>query len=150
MYNYKISSFFIRRWFFPQKKRLLCTYCQKKSKKTCFLNEISSKNFNFKNEPRFNWFVSTTFTIKKITQPIALVLKYYMQNFKLFNMYYFVTNIFHMFKFFNVCCIKLIKSTVNKQNNLKFDIHMLPKKMLHKYYTCDFNFLRFNVLLPYY
>jgi hypothetical protein len=27
----------------------------------------------------------------------------YIQNFKLYDEYYFVTNIFHTFKFFNVC-----------------------------------------------
>jgi hypothetical protein len=74
------------------------------------LNEISSKNFKSSNGPWFNSCISKSYTIKKIRQRIlltTLVLKYICNFFKFCVKYYFVTNIFHAFKFFIVCWIFL-------------------------------------------
>ncbi len=73
-------------------------------KKTHFLNEISSKNFKVLNSLRFNWCISISYTIKispknSIHNPSF---EMYIQNFKLCGGYYFITNILHMFKIFNV------------------------------------------------
>ncbi len=75
-----------------------------KCKTTHFLNGISSKIKKF---PIFNWCISIPYIVKNspnnsIHNPSFEV---YIQNFKLYDKYYFVTNIFHMFKFFNVCWI---------------------------------------------
>jgi len=88
--------------FSPKKKILLCIYCSKMKKTTHFSNEILSKNFKYPNIFRFNLCLSISYTIKKIHPRIpftTLVLKYIQKNFKLCNMYYFVTNILHTFKF---------------------------------------------------
>ncbi len=80
----------------------------KNAKNTFFFNEISSKNFKSLNGPRFNSCISISYTIKKIHPRIpfiTLVLKYIYNFFKLCDMYYFVTNIFHTFSFFIFCWI---------------------------------------------
>jgi hypothetical protein len=74
-------------------------------KTTHFLNGISSKNFKILNYLRFNWCISISYTIKNslknsIHNPNFEI---YIQNFELCDGYYFVMNILHTFKFFNVC-----------------------------------------------
>ncbi len=85
----------------------LCIYCSK-IQKTFFFSEISSKNFKFLKDHRFNSRISISYTIKKIHPEIpltTLVLKYVCIFFKFCNKYYFVTNILHTFKFFIFCWI---------------------------------------------
>jgi len=90
-------------------KNIYYAFIIRKWKKTHFLNGISSENFKFLNCHKFNWCISIFYTFKKIHPRIpftTLILKYILKSnitFKFNDKYYFVTNIFHMFKFFNVC-----------------------------------------------
>jgi hypothetical protein len=95
-------------WFFSLKYILLCIYCSKMQKTHFFFNEISSKNFKFLNGHWFNSCISISYTKKNHSKIpfITLVLKYVCIFFKLCDMDYFVTNIFHTFNFFNFCWIK--------------------------------------------
>ncbi len=130
---YKITSSLICQWFFPR-KRYQYAFIVKECKKHTFLNEISSKNLNFLNGPRFNSCISISYT-KKIHQriPLAtLVLKYIRKFFKLCDRYYFVTNILHIFKFFIICWIsKIFFNIMFKFNriykNPRCDVHTLQK-----------------------
>jgi hypothetical protein len=71
-------------------------------KRTHFLNEISSENFKFLNDHRFNWCISISYIIKNSPKNCTHNPSFEvdMQFFQLYERYYFVTNIFYMFKFY--------------------------------------------------
>jgi hypothetical protein len=47
MLTYKIFSFFLRQWFFPKNKSLLCDYCSRSAKKQNFWMDFQPKIVNF-------------------------------------------------------------------------------------------------------
>ncbi len=74
-----------------------------KCKKTHFLNGISFKNFKFFLDlfDVYQYHIPLKFSPKNSIHNLSFEI--YIQNFKLCDMYYFVTNILHTFKFFKVC-----------------------------------------------
>ncbi len=77
----------------------------KMKKKTHFLMEFHPKTFLFLNCFIFNWCILISYITKNSPQNSInnLTFKVHIQTFKLCDEYYLVTNIFHTFKFFNVC-----------------------------------------------
>ncbi len=65
---YKISFFKNMVVVFSFKKIDYYVFIAEQLGKNKFLNEISYKNLKFLNGPKFNWFISISYTIKKITQ----------------------------------------------------------------------------------
>ncbi len=94
--------------FFPEKKFIM-PFLFKNAKKSHFLNGFSTNSSKLLNGLTFNACILKSFTTKHSPKNSTHtpVFQIYMQIFKLCDKYYFVTNIFHMFTFFNIFWIFL-------------------------------------------
>jgi hypothetical protein len=111
------------------------------------LNGITVQNIKFLNFLRFNWYLSKSYTIKNSPKDSThnSSFEIYIKILKFCDRYYFVTNILHTFKFFNICWIfqnNWLNEIYFKQVKIIQDVMSIhyQKKLVAKKFTCDYNF----------